>query len=550
MGDTLMKRRLWLLLLLLSIVPRVSAQTEEPAWEDGCDPRAMALIEPTAQNVDYAGACAIFRECDPTGSGDPICQLRAFAFLRGQCAPDDDLCEKKAVLYAAALLAFDMPGGEMRGYSPPDTVIEGVPRALAAVQAGDYAAALTAYRMTPPNVFFGDSALPISRGVVLELLGDADGALAEYNSVFDVWFTQPLAWYARAQLYGSLGRRDEASWDALALAEYLYDTPELTPLIDQLTAQYPLDARVREWLAYPVSGSGLGTGGQFRTDETLEAPFSVRLGLFDDPAVIVAVGVSTLLTSGDDSPRLVQVIPRVGGGRYALAYPAYWDNSGDIFLDVTPDLISGSERITYFEGASERSFLLAPPDVPDPRAPWDDLRVCPGASISRAQIGAEIGPSRFGDPIFPTADAPGGELSGEVGIGVIVAGPACAGTIVWWQVEDESGRTGWVPETYNGVYLFTVSGGVSTFVCPGAPQPRLQVGAEGVVAADLGANNLRAEPMRDAAQVGSLPEEATFSVVGGPVCRGAHVWWQVEYEGVSGWTAEGAGDVYWLAPAG
>ncbi|MBE0690906.1 MAG: hypothetical protein IH587_12380, partial [Anaerolineae bacterium] len=167
-----MMRRLWVVILMLGlIVPRAAAQSDQPSWEDGCDPRAFALIEPTAQGVDYAGACAVFRACDPTGSGDPICQLRSFEFLRGQCAPDDGLCEKKAILYAAALLAFDMPGGEMSSYVPPDTVIEGVPRALAAVQAGDYASALAAFQMTPPNTPFGDSALPTGRGVVLELLG-------------------------------------------------------------------------------------------------------------------------------------------------------------------------------------------------------------------------------------------------------------------------------------------------------------------------------------------------------------------------------------------
>ncbi|MBE0689259.1 MAG: hypothetical protein IH587_03950, partial [Anaerolineae bacterium] len=171
--------------------------------------------------------------------------------------------------------------------------------------------------------------------------------------------------------------------------------------------------------------------------------------------------------------------------------------------------------------------------------------------ISQAQIGAEVGTSYFGDPIFPAAQTPGGELTDEVGSGVIVGGPACADAIVWWQVEDESGRSGWVPETYNDAYLMNItSGAASTFVCPSAPLPRLQVGKDGVVVAGLGANNLRSAPAGDAAQTGSLPADAIFSVVSGPLCRGRHVWWQVEYQGVSGWTAEGEGDVYWLAPAG
>ncbi|MCA9904420.1 MAG: hypothetical protein KC547_11225 [Anaerolineae bacterium] len=543
---------LGLVLILALIVPHATAQDEQAWWEDGCDPRALALIEPTAQGVDYAGACALYRTCDPTGDGSFVCQMRAFDYLRAPCAPGDTLCEKTAMLYAAALLAFDMPGGESTSFVPPDTVIEGVPRALAAVQAGDYAAALAAYQLTPPNTPFGDSALPISRAVVFELLGDMDAALDEYNSVFDVWFTQPLAWYGRAQLYGRLGRLDEASWDALALAEYLYNTPELIPLVDELTAQYPVDSsKISDWVLYPISGGGSGVVGEFTADATLEPPFSVRLGLYDDPAAIIVVGVSTLLDYDEDAPRLVQVIPRVGAGLYRLEYPAFWDNSGRMTLDLAPGLISGSESITYFEGASRRSFLIAPVDAPNPRSAWDALRVCPGAAVSKVQVGTEISTSYFGDPILPAAEAPGGELALEVGAGVIVEGPACVGSAAWWRVADESGRSGWVPEIYNNAYLMNIRrGGVSTFICPAAPLPRLQVGTDARVLPGLGANNLREEPIADAARVGSIPEGEIFHVIGGPICRSGHVWWQVEYQGVSGWTAEGEGGAYWLAPVG
>ena len=51
-----------------------------------------------------------------------------------------------------------------------------------------------------------------------------------------------------------------------------------------------------------------------------------------------------------------------------------------------------------------------------------------------------------------------------------------------------------------------------------------------------------------AATVGSIPGEAMFSVVGGPVCADGYTWWQVTYEGVTGWTAQGSASEYWVEP--
>lgn len=62
------------------------------------------------------------------------------------------------------------------------------------------------------------------------------------------------------------------------------------------------------------------------------------------------------------------------------------------------------------------------------------------------------------------------------------------------------------------------------------------------------ANRLRAEPTTGAAQIGLIPGEHAVSVLAGPVCADNVLWWQVDYQGLQGWTAEIVGDVYALEP--
>jgi hypothetical protein len=77
---------------------------------------------------------------------------------------------------------------------------------------------------------------------------------------------------------------------------------------------------------------------------------------------------------------------------------------------------------------------------------------------------------------------------------------------------------------------------------------RLIIGNQGRVLPGL-PNNLRADPGQNSPRVGAIPGGERFTVLDGPECVESIAWWQVEYDGVTGWTAEGRDGDYWVAPA-
>ena len=64
-------------------------------------------------------------------------------------------------------------------------------------------------------------------------------------------------------------------------------------------------------------------------------------------------------------------------------------------------------------------------------------------------------------------------------------------------------------------------------------------------------NRVRGYPSYYGSVLGYIPAGGSFAVVGGPQCQSGLLWWQVDYNGLIGWTAEGNGyNTYWLEPAG
>jgi uncharacterized protein YraI len=87
----------------------------------------------------------------------------------------------------------------------------------------------------------------------------------------------------------------------------------------------------------------------------------------------------------------------------------------------------------------------------------------------------------------------------------------------------------------------------AAYQCPGAPPIRLRVGGQGRVTPGL-PNRVRSAPSFAADQIGNIPGEAVFDVIGGPRCADAFTWWQVNYNGLVGWTASGNSQEYWVEP--
>ncbi len=84
--------------------------------------------------------------------------------------------------------------------------------------------------------------------------------------------------------------------------------------------------------------------------------------------------------------------------------------------------------------------------------------------------------------------------------------------------------------------------------CAGALSSRLIVGEQAGVVETTVPNNVRNSPNLGGGVVGQIPGGSTFTVLSGPVCADGYAWWEVNFNGIIGWTVEGDADSYWLEP--
>lgn len=561
-----MQKGLLFLLSLLLILP-IPAHAQTQTLGDGCDREIIDVIAATTDTIDYHAGCAQYSRCNNYSDGDINCQFLAFSVMLEQCPLDDSRCRDGAILLAAAIFAF-----EDSGDSPPQSVIDAVPRALEAFWNGDDAGALAAYQVEVDEedyYFQSNASLPLSRAVLYRRLGQYDQALEEYSSAVGGYFVYPLLSYIASQIYADLGRRDEASFEIAMIASSIFtnhpefaDDPDLPAFIADLQAQYPLDESVmQEWLYYPVSDANGGPGGLFVSDNSLVPPRPVRLGMFDELNAVVAIGLKNWSASGFNDPDpLLQVMRQNENGIYVLNYPQIYEGSGSMALVPTEFGYHGQERITFFEGSGDWRFMLAPAGSPDPRTSLADTRYCAGSVISRLEIGAVVTSISYASQYgLSFANTPGGDILNSYTadtrpLVTVLDGPQCVDNVTWWQGISSTGDLGWFPENLETTYLASPTQiREGELLCNGIPPAlptRLSVDTSASVVPDLGPNNIRAYPSSDGDLLGGIPPLATFEIIGGPACVDGLVWWYVEYQGMSGWTAEGADGVYWLAPLG
>jgi uncharacterized protein YgiM (DUF1202 family) len=127
----------------------------------------------------------------------------------------------------------------------------------------------------------------------------------------------------------------------------------------------------------------------------------------------------------------------------------------------------------------------------------------------------------------------------------------------WWQI-NVNGVVGWVnarfitatntgsvPVTDGTVILPTPT--TVAINCSSAPPIRMAVGRYGRVTPGV-PNNMRQTADPNAALVGQIQPGQIFYVVGGPVCSFGFYWWQVNFNGIVGWTPEGGSGQYWVEP--
>ncbi|MBK8022065.1 MAG: PD40 domain-containing protein [Chloroflexi bacterium] len=111
-----------------------------------------------------------------------------------------------------------------------------------------------------------------------------------------------------------------------------------------------------------------------------------------------------------------------------------------------------------------------------------------------------------------------------------------------------------VMATPGGIPVITATAPALETNCPagfaGYLQPRLVVGGQARLGASGTPNRLRDRPSIDAQQIGLIQPGTTVLVLSGPSCEDASrlIWWRVDAEGTIGWTAEGRGEDYFLAP--
>lgn len=174
---------------------------------------------------------------------------------------------------------------------------------------------------------------------------------------------------------------------------------------------------------------------------------------------------------------------------------------------------------------------------------WSQLKVGMHAVI--------VGDERNNVRLFPSKSSqPIAKLSPGMTM-KILEGPVCADGLVFWRFATstiDNYTIGWTAEG-DGETYFLEPFDQTAYCQPGFS--RLKPGMEAIVLGDS-SNKVRSAPKQDAEVIGNLPPNTLVRILEGPRCHNGMYYWKVSNNdvpgGIEGWTAEGDGVEYYLAP--
>jgi hypothetical protein len=205
--------------------------------------------------------------------------------------------------------------------------------------------------------------------------------------------------------------------------------------------------------------------------------------------------------------------------------------------------------------------------------------VCAQTSATNIRVGMTVVvPADGGGPtaLRSVPHSPIKHMMPEGTLSNVIGGPyKCLENTIWWQLRTSDGFIGWSVEEYGGQIGIAPdtgsanttsnnssssssqsggSGAASTVQCSGFELPsRVKVGDKGRILPTDITVKLNSQPMRPSLHptsriIGQLSTGALFAITGGPSCADGILWWQVNYNGTTGWIGEGQGTDYWFEP--
>jgi hypothetical protein len=285
---------------------------------------------------------------------------------------------------------------------------------------------------------------------------------------------------------------------------------------------------------YNNVGDGLSILEIYRPDQPQAAPASLVLGDVDDPDSL-AIGHVWVDAGGGDWRVAVLTV----GGTWSLIDPARLNRTP---LTTPPSLVLAD---------NPSALALQPNLIPLASGweiQWQALR--PDGSVAAGIRTTSLSPD--GVP----AIAPDGESFAWYDS---LTNPDL--TLYWQRADGSAPQVVAVDDARTGFsFPVNVTGGPTRWILTGnldsstaacSPTPRLRApGSAFVLPGEP--NVIRSAPGTgdDSQVIGSIPAGDGMIVLGEPVCTpDGRYWYEVDYNGIIGWTAEGEGAVYWLAPA-